>query len=315
MWPGTCTKRSLPSRNRAVSAGFLLLVLTLGVLSLTGSGRYRLGVWKAVALGGSSAPSWRTALVETAPYRYQPRLRRWLGPEAPQIAAQLEMPPHSAATATSPLSKTAYISQTVWSADLLNIHYSRLEAGELAHEIHRHEEEELLVPISGEVEILGLLESRRIGPGKALYYASNDPHTIRALGPGPSTYLVWRWRSAAGAAGEHLRGEMLNLEANLQDGLERAASGESVKHQLLDGETRWLGRLYLHLRSLPAGGVIAAHEDDHDAVLVLLEGTIETQCQTLTAPAVSFNPAFSEHGVKNPGPGVAQYIAADMTPR
>lgn len=310
MSPGTYTMRS------SLSRWFLLISLVLiACIALVPAGRGRAKLWGNALFGGEDAISIREAVIQSVPYRYQARLRRQLGPDVAQASSDLPMPPPPAADAPWPLSKYAIISQTVWSAEFLNIHYSRLEEGGIAHEVHQHDEEEILIPIQGDVEIQGRLATQRLSPGNALYYASQDPHTIGALGPGPATYVAWRWKQSTGDPENKLEGKLLQLTDALRDGLERARGGESVKQSVLDGETRWLERLYAHLRSLPAGGSIAAHEDEHDAVLVLLHGTIETQGETLTAPAVAFNPAFTEHGVVNPGPDVAQYLAVDMKPR
>ncbi len=306
------TKRFSPEGFSRIS---LLLTLALlgGAIALVPSLRYRAGLWASAVGGGDGAPSLREAAVQTAPYRYQAGLRRQLGPDVPQIARQLTMPDPPDPSAEWPLSKYILISQTVWSAEHLNIHYSRLEG--LAHQIHEHDEEEMLVPISGEVEILGSQATERTGPGVALYYAAREPHSIRALGPGPATYVAWRWKGAGTDAAGKLQGRLLDLHTLRAEGKQAAEAGESVKTPLFEGETQYLKSLYAHLRTLPPGDGIEPHEDDHDAVLILFEGTIQTQGETLTAPAISFNPAFSEHGVHNPGPGIAQYLAVDMTPR
>ena len=311
MWPDTFTMGFLPSRSLGLGA----VALVFGLLAFTGSGRYRLGVWADLVRGGSDAPSLRSAFVETAPYRFQPRVRRWFGPDTSQVAMALVMPDPAPPSAPWALAKTPILSGTVWSADFLNIHYSRLEAGGIAHDVHQHADEEMLVMISGQAEILGATPSPQVEPGWLTYYASESPHTISAIGTEPATYIVWRWNGADSNSGSPLESRVLDVRELLEDGRARAAAGESVKHPLFDGETRWLGRLYAHLRTLPAGEGIAAHEDDHDAILVLLEGSIETQGETLSAPAVSFNPAFAEHGMFNPGPSVAQYLAVDLTPR
>lgn len=306
------TKRFSSDGFSRTSILLTLIVLAAAVL-LVPSLRYRANVWASAISGEDGAPSLREAVVQSVPYRYQAGLRRRLGPDVPQIARQLTMPDPPAPSAEWPLSKYILISQTVWSAEHLNIHYSRLEG--LAHQIHQHDEEEMLVPISGEVEILGKQAADRTGPGVALYYAARDPHSIRSLGPEPATYVAWRWKGAGAEAAGQLQGRLLDLKGLRAEGMRAAEAGESVKTPLFEGETQYLKSLYAHLRTLPPGDGIAAHEDDHDAILILFEGMIETQGQTLTAPAISFNPAFSEHGVLNPGPDIAQYLAVDMTPR
>jgi mannose-6-phosphate isomerase-like protein (cupin superfamily) len=295
---------------------YLLTFLVGGALAVAvvPSLRYRAGVWVDAIQGGPGSPTLRGALVESAPYRYQNRMRRWIGPRPPQIFMPLIPPDPAEAERPGPLVGRKILTETVYSAEFLNIHYSRLEEGQLAHDVHQHDDEEILVPISGDVEILGDMPAERIGPGSMTYYSVQHPHTIRALGPGPSTYIMWRWSNSKEQPEPHLAPAIHDFRLQLQDALERAAAGESVKDEVFAGGTRWLTRLHAHLRTLPAGGRIQAHEDDHDAILVLFQGRLETQGRTLEGPAISFNPAFSEHGMYNPGPEPAQYLAVDLTP-
>ncbi|MBI1353603.1 MAG: hypothetical protein GC160_04600 [Acidobacteria bacterium] len=286
--------------------------LTVIVL-LTPSGRHRASVWLAAARGGEGAPSLREAVAQTAPWSLQDRVRRLLGPKAEPVHRALETPPPD--PDGGPLDKELITLQTTWCCDQLNIHYSLLKAGKTPHEIHQHDDEELLIPISGEVAIVRPTGESPAGPGRLIYHASLSPHTIRAEGSGDASYLVLRWRGSEGAAGAPLEAQVADFRPQLEAGLASAGGGVSHSASLLDGETRFLSRAYVHLRSLEPGGEIAEHEDDHDALMVVLRGVVETQGRRLEAPAASFNPAFARHGFRNPGPGVAQYLAIDLTPR
>ncbi len=304
-------RRSLRRALRLLLLGVALAAVAFAVLPQL---RHRAGLWGDAVAGGEGSPTFRTALIETAPYRYQNRVRRWIGPQPPQVFMPLLPPDPSEAEGPGPLVGRKILTETVWSAEFLNIHYSRLEAGELAHDVHRHDDEEILVPISGDVEILGDMPAERLGPGSMTYYSAQHPHTIRALGPEAATYIMWRWSNSKARPEPHLEPGIFDFRRELEEAREKGAAGESVKGEVFAGGTRWLTYLHAHLRTLPAGGRIPAHEDDHDAILVLFNGKLETQGATLDGPAISFNPAFAEHGMYNPGPEPAQYLAVDMTP-
>ena len=195
------------------------------------AGRQRAGIWLDVARGTPGAPSVREALVRMAPWSMQDRVRRRLGPPTVQVAEQLVTPPLDAGG--EPIGKRLITLQTTWCCDIFNMHYSRLAAGRIPHEIHEHDEEELLIPISGEVEIVKPEGATAIGPGWLVYHSSSSPHTIRATGAEDATYLVLRWSGTEGDSQRRLPASILPMGAFLEEGLRRGEQGESLKHAVL----------------------------------------------------------------------------------
>ncbi len=71
-------------------------------------------------------------------------------------------------------------------------HITTLKAGEVPHAAHTHPDEELIVVKEGlmEATINGVVQ--RGGPGSIFFYASNDLHGMKNVGPTEATYYVFR---------------------------------------------------------------------------------------------------------------------------
>lgn len=81
--------------------------------------------------------------------------------------------------------------------DELEMHVTTLDPGLSSHPPHQHPNEELVIVREGIVEVLSGGVWRRAGPGSIIFNASNSPHALRNVGPGPATYHVINWRTPA----------------------------------------------------------------------------------------------------------------------
>jgi len=79
----------------------------------------------------------------------------------------------------------------------LEMHVTTLNPGLSSHPPHTHPNEELVLIDEGTVETLSDGKWRRIGPGSVIFNASNSPHALRNVGPGPARYHVVNWSTAA----------------------------------------------------------------------------------------------------------------------
>jgi len=77
--------------------------------------------------------------------------------------------------------------------DELEIHISTLKPGQVPHEPHRHQHEELLVLKEGTLETFQDGQTRRVGPGGIIFQASNELHNVKNVGQTPATYYVIGW--------------------------------------------------------------------------------------------------------------------------
>ncbi len=73
-----------------------------------------------------------------------------------------------------------------------SIHATTLNAGEISHAPHRHPDEEVIVVKEGTVEATVNGNTKKVGPGSILFFASNDEHGLRNAGDTPATYYVLR---------------------------------------------------------------------------------------------------------------------------
>lgn len=200
---------------------------------------------------------------------------------------------------------------------VLDVHFSVLKAGETPHQLHRHWAEEVLIPVSGEAEILraGDVSATdptvvRIGPGQFVYHPSGQAHTIRGVAPGPSSYLVLRWENGAAVPErDALPGGIFDY----REAQQANAQGEGfAMTPIFDSPTAHLDKFHSHATTLYPGAGYDAHADAHDVVILLLEGTVETIGQKVSAPSVIVYSAHKPHGMRNPGDVPAKYVVFEF---
>lgn len=201
--------------------------------------------------------------------------------------------------------------------DSFDTHVSILQGGMLPHPFHRHREEEIIIPISGEVDILRAKDgagtnqtTERIGYGRFVYHASNGFHTIRAVGPQPSSYLIFKWSSAASKGGNDAALPSSTFEF---DASGSAPVGAGFKMKVLfDSPTVYLDRLHSHYSTMQSGASYDAHADAYEVAILVLDGTVETIGERVSAPSVIFYSAHKPHGMQNRGDVPARYLVFEF---
>jgi mannose-6-phosphate isomerase-like protein (cupin superfamily) len=207
----------------------------------------------------------------------------------------------------------------------MSCHASVLVPGHSPHPPHAHQEEELLIPLHGEVELLiakGPKDSapriERLTPGSFVFYPAGQHHTIRNPGTSPVGYLMFKWHAGGKGASGQL-GTTVVHHAGITPPADAPAFWTKV---LLDGPTAQLGKLHSHLTQLAPGGSYESHVDPYDVAIVVLSGTVETLGQTGGPHTVFYCAAGEPHGMRNPGTEPARYLvfefhrpASTSTPR
>jgi len=205
---------------------------------------------------------------------------------------------------------------------LLDCHYTVLAEGQTPHPPHIHDDEEIIVPLVSSVDILRATAAdftatreERIGSGQFVYHASRLPHTIRAVGPGPSAYLVLRWSTPVdeGTPDGAIPAQTFDfIKALAQEPL---ATEGLVRTLIFEGPTRLLRRLHVHASSARPGEGSDPHQDAHDVAVVVLDGTLETTSGRVEAPGIIFHPAGRTHFLRSVGVKAARYLAIEFLQR
>ena len=200
------------------------------------------------------------------------------------------------------------------SLETLNSHVSILAEGTTPHEPHSHEHEELLIVLSGEVEIIRVdstgqhRTSERLKAGSFVYHSAYQSHTLYSPGPGAATYLMFKWKGEPGPV----------QEQTLQSGTFDIWSGKEKKRDgwkrivNLQSPTLYLKKLNAHLSILEPGAGYSPHRDSYDVAIITLSGKVETLDHLVGPQNVIYYPANELHGMKNPGDEKAVYLVFEF---
>ena len=146
----------------------------------------------------------------------------------------------------------------------ISCHASVLQSGHSPHPPHTHLEEEILLLLSGEVEIeLAEGATERLQPEEFVYYPVGFAHTLKTTSPEPATYVMFKWRGSSTPGSS----EAPPLVRALQRRWCRS---------MFEGPTKYLRKLHSHITVLEPGGGYAPHADAYDVAIVVLEGEVET---------------------------------------
>jgi quercetin dioxygenase-like cupin family protein len=72
----------------------------------------------------------------------------------------------------------------------VDLHETALAAGQMPHAAHHHVHEEMLLIREGTLEVTLKGRTERLGPGSAVYIASNEEHGWKNVGTTKATYFV-----------------------------------------------------------------------------------------------------------------------------
>ncbi len=184
-------------------------------------------------------------------------------------------------------------------ADLPSIscHASVLSYGATPHPPHRHDEEELLLVLAGELEVVRPgHEPTPLRPGEFVYYPAGLEHTLHATAE--TTYVMLKWSA-----------ERPPADGTLPFG--RFVTGGDSR-VLFEGPTRYLRKLHSHVTVLGPGEGYEPHADAYDVAIVVLEGELETIGGRASSHDVIFYRAGEPHGMHNVGAGPARYVVFEL---
>jgi quercetin dioxygenase-like cupin family protein len=198
----------------------------------------------------------------------------------------------------------------------LTCHVSVLVKGHCPHPPHTHREEEILLLLTGEVDLIIAQErvskdgrGKRLKPGQFVYYPAQFAHTLRTVSKEPANYLMLKWRGAP-------RKHNSTLAFGHFDTFD-AQEGTDVKdgfcpQRIFQGPTDYLKRLHCHTSTLAPGAGYDPHIDSHDVVIIVLEGEVETLGERMKPHSVIFYAAGEPHGMFNPDQATAKYLVFEF---
>lgn len=200
--------------------------------------------------------------------------------------------------------------------DHMSCHAAVLSAGHSPHPPHAHDDEELLVVLSGEAELL--ISDRpdydgakplAVKAGDFAYYEPRQHHTIRNPGKAPLTYVMFRWRRpGATRAAKRLSSTLFRAPPPAT----RSGAGGFTVRPVFDGATRWLRNLHCHTSRLEPGAGYAPHIDPYDVAILMQSGRVQTLGKDVGPGSLIYYPAGKVHGMRNIGDEPAQYLVFEF---
>jgi mannose-6-phosphate isomerase-like protein (cupin superfamily) len=203
-------------------------------------------------------------------------------------------------------------------ADLqsLSCHVSVLTQNHCPHPPHRHQEEELLLLLMGEVDLIlpdaapaNGDQRRRLKPGQFVYYPAHFAHTLETVSNDPANYLMFKWHGSSTGADSRLGFGQFDV----LDPAERPKPRDGFcPHLVFEGPTAYLRKLHCHVSTLTPQAGYDPHVDSYDVSIIVLEGEVETLGERVGPHGVIFYPGGETHGMRNPGAAVARYIVFEF---
>ncbi|MDM7985980.1 MAG: cupin domain-containing protein [Smithella sp.] len=200
----------------------------------------------------------------------------------------------------------------------LSCHASTLAPGFSPHAPHEHSDEEILIVLSGEIDIILKDHHASAQPGfyrkrlqkyDFVFYPANFAHSLETISEPPANYLMFRWRGLSSFRNAMLDFRLFNaLPARDETGVDQRLSMQLM----FEEPTRYLGKLHCHATSLASGSGYEPHVDPYDVAILLLEGEVRTLGQIIKAPGVIFYEAGKPHGISNPADCTAKYLVFEF---
>ena len=209
-------------------------------------------------------------------------------------------------------------------------HGSILSPATSPHDPHGHVEEELIIILSGSVRIIRTEQDgrTRISPplsapvhkpcdvsggspgalsrGAFAYHAAMRPHTIQNCGETPAAYICLKWVGRnTGKAG------FLESADHVPE-YRCDAAQEWTSRIVFESATQALNKLHCHTSVMKPGAGYDPHRDEHDVILILLDGEVETLGRRVSSDTVVYYHGGEAHGMRSVGSRAARYLVFEF---
>lgn len=178
----------------------------------------------------------------------------------------------------------------------LCVYDSQLGVDQIPHELHSHTGAEIIVLLSGRLDIIGPENRVRVcAAGSFFHHPPGDWHTLQSVGPEAARFLVFKW-SRDVPSQEGVKASTLIFDAHLwqpaneQLGIQRHRPSED--QPLENG-----GKLVTEIIRIAPGTGYPVHAHDHDLMLIILRGSLDGLGHQTRVPAVIYYPAGTPHAL------------------
>jgi hypothetical protein len=149
-----------------------------------------------------------------------------------------------------------------------------------------------------------------LAPESFVYHSSGRYHTLRAVGPEASQYVIFKWLPKRSLP-EREPGTFI-YHGDITES-EFTTISEGFQILPINGLSNFTnGYLRSHFSCLEPGASYKTHRDEYDILSVLLEGKLQVFNQTISAPSFVYFAAGVPHSFYNPGELPARYYVFEF---
>lgn len=168
-----------------------------------------------------------------------------------------------------------YCDQPTPTLSRFEVHRTTLRPGAKPHEAHRHEREEMMILLEGELEVLIEETTTRIGAGSAFFVVSNDLHGVTNVGDKPATYLVLNFYTPEGTKISPGKKPAIASTVWEWSKLPVKSSPHTERRNFVDATTRTLPKFEMHTTTLHPGAPRHGGKHPDEQFFVMKEGEME----------------------------------------
>lgn len=196
----------------------------------------------------------------------------------------------------------------------LSCHTSVLIKGHSPHPPHTHADEEILMLLTGEVELTvqdgqNGYQHKRLKPGQFVYYPAYFAHTLQTISEEPANYMMFRWNAVLNNTGLPLK----HGHFSIFDPYGSSMIKEGFCSQIVfEGPTKYLKKFHCHTSTLTSQAAYDSHIDSYDVAIIMIEGEVETLGKRAKPNSVIFYSAGKPHGMRNPSAATAKYVVFEF---
>lgn len=168
-----------------------------------------------------------------------------------------------------------YCDQATPTLSRFEVHRTTIQPGAKPHDAHRHEREEMMILLTGELEVLIEATKTRIGAGSAFFVVSNDLHGVTNVGDQPATYLVLNFYTPEGTKIPPGKKPAIASTIWAWSQLPVKSSPNTERRNFVDAATRTLPKFEMHTTTLHPGAPKHGGKHPDEQFFIMKDGEME----------------------------------------